>query len=443
MLTAPSLGAVSTWGDLRGVLGERDYRRLLTTRVVSQAGDGAFQVGLAGLFFFSPERATTTTAVAWVLSAALLPYTLVGPFAGVLLDRWPRRQVLLVANLVRAVLVCGAAGLVALGGVGVALYVVALACLSVNRFFLAGLSASLPHVVARHRLVMANSITPTAGTVATIVGAAAAVVLRTSLGSGDTTDAIVLLTGAAAYALSSAVVALLGRQRLGPTGRTVGVPVWHQLRTVAAGMVAGARHVRERREPLRALAVIGALRLGFGLFTIAVVLLCRNALVPPDDPTPGDTGLALVAGVLVVAGLGAGLAAVITPVFVPRTGTTAWIVGWLLAGGAALSVWSTGVTLPTLYLGAGVLGLAAQAVKISVDSIVQTTVDDRYRGRVFSFYDVVFNAAAILAGLVAVLVLPDDGQSAVAYAGVAVLYAASAAAYLTRSRRAYRAVTGS
>ncbi len=432
---------MSTWADLRGVLAERDYRRLLATRLTSQAGDGVFQVGLAGLFFFSPERATTTTAVAWMLSAALLPYTLIGPFAGVLLDRWPRRQVLLVANLVRALLVCFASALVAVGGAGVWVYVVALACLSVNRFFLAGLAASLPHVVARHRLVMANSITPTAGTVATIVGAAAAVVLRTSLGAGDGTDAVVLLCGAAAYVSSSGVVALLGRQRLGPTGRAVGVPVWQQLASVVAGMVAGGRHVRERREPLQALAVLGALRLGFGLFTIAVILLCRNALVPAGDPTPGDTGLALVAGVLAVAGVGAGLAAVLTPVAVPRTGTTAWIVGWLLAAGAALSLWSVGVTLTSLYVGAAVLGLAAQSVKISVDSILQTTVDDRYLGRVFSFYDVVFNAAAIVAGLVSVLVLPDDGQSAPAYAGVALLYAVTAATYLARTRRAYRPVT--
>jgi hypothetical protein len=214
--------------------------------------------------------------------------------------------------------------------------------------------------------------------------------------------------------------------------------VWQQVRTIAAGMVAGARHVRERRDPLRALAVIGSLRLGFGLFTIAVVLLCRNALTDPQSPTGSDAGLALVAGVLTVAGVGAGLAAVITPFAVPRVGTTTWIFGWLLAGGGALAVWSVGVTLPTLYVGAAVLGLAAQSVKISVDSIVQTTVDDRYRGRVFSFYDVVFNAAAIVAGLVAVLVLPDDGQSATAYLGVALLYVLTAAAYLVRSNRTPR-----
>ena len=94
-------------------------------------GDGAFQVGLASVFFFSPERAATASAAAAAFAVGILPYTIVGPFAGVLLDRWRRRQILLVANAVRAVLVVGAAALVAGHAVGPPLYLVVLpACRS-------------------------------------------------------------------------------------------------------------------------------------------------------------------------------------------------------------------------------------------------------------------------------------------------------------------------
>ena len=147
--------------DLRIVLRGRDFRRLFATRLVSQASDGAFQAGLASLFFFSPQRAATATGVATAFGVAVLPYTLVGPFAGVLLDRWRRRQVLVVANLVRALLVVGVAALVAVHVFGPLLVVAVLACLSVNRFFLAGLGASLPHVVPDDELVMANAVSPT------------------------------------------------------------------------------------------------------------------------------------------------------------------------------------------------------------------------------------------------------------------------------------------
>ena len=156
-------------GDLRIVLRGRDFRRLFATRLVSQAADGAFQAGLASLFFFSPERATTAGGVAAALAVAVLPYTIVGPFAGVLLDRWRRRQVLVVANLVRAGLVLGVAALVAADVVGLPLYVAVLVCLSVNRFILAGLGASLPHVVPADELVMANAVSPTSGTIAALL----------------------------------------------------------------------------------------------------------------------------------------------------------------------------------------------------------------------------------------------------------------------------------
>ena len=85
--------------DLRTVLRGRDFRRLFAVRLGSQAADGIFQVALASLVFFSPERSATPRAAAGVFAVTVLPYTLVGPFAGVLLDRWRRRQVLLLANV--------------------------------------------------------------------------------------------------------------------------------------------------------------------------------------------------------------------------------------------------------------------------------------------------------------------------------------------------------
>ena len=58
-----------------------------------------FQAALGGAVLFNPEREADPLAVAAGLAVILLPYSLVGPFAGALLDRWDRRRVLLVANL--------------------------------------------------------------------------------------------------------------------------------------------------------------------------------------------------------------------------------------------------------------------------------------------------------------------------------------------------------
>ncbi|MEU2513598.1 MFS transporter, partial [Streptomyces syringium] len=90
--------------------------------------------------------------------------------------------------------------------------------------------------------------------------------------------------------------------------------------------------------------------------------------------------------------------------------------------------------VPTL-IGAFVLGLVTQGAKISTDTVVQSSVDDAFRGRVFSLYDVLFNVAFVGAAGVAALMLPPDGRSAVLVVTVAVIYAAIAVAMTGFRRR--------
>ncbi|MGH3811728.1 MAG: MFS transporter, partial [Pseudonocardiaceae bacterium] len=126
---------------VRRLLGTRGFGRLLTSRFAAQWGDGVFQAGLGGAVLFNPERQADPIAVAAGLAVLLLPYSLVGPFAGALLDRWDRRRVLAIANLLRAIPIVLVALAVGTGVAGVPLYVGALLVTGVSRFVLAGLSA--------------------------------------------------------------------------------------------------------------------------------------------------------------------------------------------------------------------------------------------------------------------------------------------------------------
>ena len=152
--------------DLRVLLRFRYFRRLLAVRLLSQLSDGVYQVALAAYVVFSPEKQTSASAIAAAMAVLLLPYSLLGPFTGVLLDRWRRRQVLLYCNLLRAVLAAVTAALVLGRAPDWMFYLSALSVTAVNRFVLAGLSAALPRVVDDERLVVANSLSPTAGTIA-------------------------------------------------------------------------------------------------------------------------------------------------------------------------------------------------------------------------------------------------------------------------------------
>ena len=176
---------------LTHLLRGREFRKLFAVRVASQLTDGVFQVALAAYVIFSPEQQPSPGAIAGALAVVLLPFSVLGPFVGVFLDRWSRRQVLAWSNFVRVGLVAVLAAAVAADLRGPLLFALILVCLSVNRFLLAGLSASLPHVVAPEDLITANAVTPTAGTVAFLVGlglgALARVAWSAALGGGGPT----------------------------------------------------------------------------------------------------------------------------------------------------------------------------------------------------------------------------------------------------------------
>jgi MFS family permease len=91
-------------------------------------------------------------------------------------------------------------------------------------------------------------------------------------------------------------------------------------------------------------------------------------------------------------------------------------------------------TEPALLVSSYVLGLASQGIKIVVDTLVQTHVDDAFRGRVFVVYDVVFNVAFVAAAAVAAVVLPVTGKSYAVLAAVAAGYLLTAAAYARTTR---------
>jgi len=418
--------------DLRAVVRRRDFRQLFATRLVSQAGDGAFQVGLATLVFFSAERAATATAAAAAFTLAFLPYTIVGPFAGVLLDRWRRRQVMLVANLVRTVLVVLVLTFVLGGNVGLGLSLLVLACLSLNRFFLAGLGASLPHVVPGDELVMANAVAPTSGTVAALLGAALGYAVRSAAGPGDASNAAVLVLAAAAYLAAALLTLRMAVDLLGPTAVTAAgsrsdrARLRAELGSVASGLVAGARHLWRRHRARAALGVIGIHRLAFGLATVATILVCRYRLSDPADP---DAGLVVVASTVLAGGLGFGLAALVTPIGVRRVGVRTWMITCSVSAAVAQAYIVIVLSLPVLLVSAFFIGLAIQSTKICVDAEVQADVDDAYRGRVFSLYDMIYNAAFVAAAAVAALVLPPDGYSRPALLLMAALYALAAIGY--------------
>ena len=414
---------------LRAVLRVRDFRRLYATRLTSQSSDGVFQVALAGYLFFSPERQTTAAKAAAAFAVLLLPYSLVGPFVGVFIDRWSRRQILFWSPLIRAGLVGVVAALLAAGSEGVAFYLVSLFVFGVNRFFLAALSAALPHVVNRDQLVVANSLAVTSGTIVAFCGAGAGYLLRLLFGAGSGGTALILLCAAGLYLTAGGLATRLRRDQLGPDLDAAQPGTRESLGNVLHGLTDGARHIWARRPAALALAAISLHRFLYGIVLIMAALLFRNYFT--DNP---DEGFRRFAAFLSVSGVGFLVGAVITPAVVARLGKNGWIV--LLLGGAAVTQAALGLPFAEipLVISGFTLGVVSQGVKLSADVIVQETVDDAYRGRVFSVYDMLFNVTFVSAAGAAAAAVPATGKSYAVLAAVIATYALAALLYWLAAR---------
>jgi len=129
------------------VLGSSSFRRLFGVRLTGQFSDGLVQAALTTFVLFSPEREASAPRIAIAFVILLLPYSLIGPFVGVFLDRWRRREVLVTANLFRVASVALLGLLLLAGHDGVDLAIAVLVTLGIGRFVLSALAASLPHTV--------------------------------------------------------------------------------------------------------------------------------------------------------------------------------------------------------------------------------------------------------------------------------------------------------
>ena len=390
---------------------------------------------MASYILFSPQSQPNAWAIAGVLALTLLPFTVIGPFVSPLLDRWSRRNIALYSDIARAALAV-IIGVIIFSGAtagvwAVVLFAALLVAMSINRFMLAGLSAGLQHTVDEDELLTASSILPTVGPLGVVIGAALAFGARFGLGSVmDSHQADGIVFGIAALGFVGSVLVCRGFHpaALGP--ETPGVRT--TMRSVAAGLADAARHVRERAAAALALALMATTRLLFGLLSVAVILAARNLWHPVDQPDAALADLAIWGG---LTGVGFVLAAPLVPTLVRRLGLRRTAIA-LLIGAAAASVGTALSTAkPVIFAASFLIGLTVQSFKICVDTIVQAHVDDQYKGRAFTFYDMGFNSAFVLAGVVAAVVLPPTGLSSAAFIVIAAAYAACALALWAAARR--------
>jgi hypothetical protein len=416
---------MALWRSVRSL---PQFWRLLELRTVSQFGDGLFQAGLAGGLLFNPDRAAGPWELVGAFVVLYLPYSVLGPFAGALLDRWDRRSVLIGANSARLVLVLGIGALLASGADDLSILCGALIANGFTRFVSSGLSAALPDVVPREQVVTMNSVATATGGAGAFLGAAFMLASRSFFGADDLGSAAIIFIVVLPVSLALLLSVWLPEHVLGPheSVRAIHGSVAY---AVATGWLHGARTVLAVPTVAATLAGLTAHRMVLGINSMLVFVMVRHG----DTQSVGGFGTAAL--FFFVTGIGAFVANVITPSAVGRWGRYRTANGALLLA-AGIQLLAFGLQLPMMVLCGFLLGAAGQVVKLCADTAMQIDVDDALRGHMFAVQDALFWMSFIAALTAAAWVIPADGRlSGLVPAGSAV-YLVGLAVHAVVARRA-------
>ena len=399
---------------------------------MGQGTDGLYQSALAAFLLFSPERAASAQAAAYGFAVVLLPYSLVGPIVGTLLDKYSRRQILFYANNLRALVLLLVAFVLLLGHTGVVLTLVVLVSFGINRLILAGLSAATPKLVSPDNLIGANALSVTGGTIAIVLGGGFGVGLRhvfNSFTASDQSDSLLVIVASFGYLIAALLALRVRKDEFGPEPHII-APAWYEgFNEMREGFI----YLKERTTSLLAIIVVAIQRGGLTALTLMALILQRNTFNNANNP---DAGLGGFAFALVISGIGITLGAVITPPATRIINRFTWSRAAMVVAAIPPMIFAITLNEATLLLMGFFTGMAGQAVKVTNDAIVQQLTNDIYRGRVFAVYDVLVNAAIVSGALICAAYIPQSGLSTAVPIGIAGAYLF--AAFVVMNKRFFK-----
>ena len=357
---------------------------------------------------FSPDRQANALSAALAFAVVLLPYSIVGPFVGTILDRISRQRALFFSNLLRSINLLIVALLVFSGTTGLVLTIVVLVAFGINRLILAALSAGLPLLVDSNSLVTANAMAVTGGSVLVVVGGGLGVGVRAlvdSLAIANHADALLIVLASVGYLITALLTTRLKKSEIGPQK--------HEIHS--ASFSQGFKDMREgfsflaiHSDAARGIIATAVHRGGLTALTLTALLLERNTF---NDPLLPEDGLKGFGFALSFAGLGVFLGAFLAPIGVRKVGRHRWMRFALFVSAFCPLILAASQTQIALIATAFLTSFFGQNLKVTNDALVQSKIDDYFRGRVFAVYDVVVNGAIVSGGIIAALLLPPSGVS--------------------------------
>ncbi|MCX7717815.1 MAG: MFS transporter [Candidatus Sumerlaeaceae bacterium] len=432
--------AESRQPTLLDVFRNANFVKLWFGLFVSFLGDRVGQIGLVAILSATATAAAGADHTTMITFWSVLPYVLIGPFAGAVVDRYDRRKLMIVTDICRGIIYAALPFVFTMSVTPAALYGVAFIVGCGTCLFQPARSAFLPEIVPPEHLLRANSVTSTMGTLTILLGTVVGGVLTASLARESVfLSAITPWLGpirmepglATAFLLDASTyffsMLMLLWIRMPPIESVVVHARWRELKRSGSflrNVADGLAYLRCHRVPaLCVLLTTLFFFVGGSVFTVINrIVFTRLAGVDPDHPASRETTMYLgyAFGCL---GLGMFTGGIITGRVALRLP-----VRWVLAVMFTLSALFLGLLAVTtgksqVYIVLATVGAAAGGVVVLLDTALQRSVPDEMRGRVFALNNLVLNSALLVALVVCTACLHNGWLGTTGIVGAAAAFA--------------------
>lgn len=366
------------------VLKNRNFFLLWLGQIVSQLGDRLDQMALLGLVYLKAPG--SPMQIAKIMSFTILPVFVVGPLAGVYVDRWDKRRTMYVCDFLRAALVLSIPLFFFHTSNFLPLYIVIFVIFSIGRFFVPAKMAILPELVEKKQLLMANTLANMTGMIAAVAGFGISGLLVEWVGakSGFFLDSL-------SFAVSALLIFLISAGVCWKAGeRAVSHPVKEMeeifRKTVLQELKESWQYVLKNKHIRFTVGLIFTLSAALGALYVVMIVFVQKTL----HSATKDLGLLIVF-------LGAGLfcGSVVYGRFGSRISHYRMIFISLVAAGIMLMVFSFTLQRYPVFNAAAalalLLGLSISPIMIASNTIIHKVSDSQMRGKVFSAMEIIMH----------------------------------------------------
>ena len=365
--------------------------RLWLAQLISQFGDRINQMALIGLI---AERSPgSTMGLAKLLSFTIIPVFIVGPIAGVYVDRWDKRRTLFLCDIARGMLVALIPMIFIFWKALVPIYGIVFLVFCFSRFYVPAKMSILPDLVDKEHLIVANSLMTTTGMMAFVFGCAFGGFLVDWFGARGG-----FVVDAATFLLSALLVISIPKDfRLRFNGKQfiqAGQEVLAQERTIIRELKEGFQYLTGNKGIRFVINLFFTLMAAAGAVYVVIIVFVQESF----HSVTKDLGILAVF-------LGAGL-------FLGALGYGRWgkKIAWhktifycLFVGGVMMTLFALMVRLyPQLGVAAVLsllLGMVLGPIFIAANTIVLLVADEKMRGKVFSSLEIIIHFAFLVAML--------------------------------------------